>query len=1109
MLPSSNKKIIQKPAADLVKDGQVLEVGEATSLAESGFDLSNLNPVENKLWQNQSYPLGDADQQSYPPADRGVRFVSFEAKNYGTAMARVESLETPGTYFRIGISRFSQPVMMRAALLRKLGYFLPSPRYYSNLKLQFSTEEQKKDFLEEAQKYAGDFDSRKWIISDNPETHSVVLASSTLEVVSNDFFDIHWGFAPNPDDPRQKPLVQLLSKNRAYRALLLPYALVDVPESVNRYSARMILVQSGYAVIQQSSAKSFEACTYQDFRWLLKRMSKLTPKDYQDIVSEGHYPSEIEPLVLAKLLYRADETLKMFSLTSNIKLQPLDITSSSGLVKKGKVTQEFVPGYPQRFAHGDRTSPYNEGDFGRYLGVLFNSSVLGSLIEKANEYLQAQTIDDIAAKHQQDKIQSFLDWLSSGGRSEPTYQNVGFFGGPVGGLNLSATRNIATGAYSGSTAPVQLVDNVSVGATVGYFAGLDGMQNFFPMFQGNLRYIRDYTHVRPILSIKEGTKVSWTNVLVPQFMTSLSDVLKSEETSVTDSDGKVQQQKSLDKFLADLRVGEIFTISDSVALGVGIQTQSGLNALLGITPFNFLNSLTLGVDATAVILRQVSFARTSEGVQVFIREMKNKGAGLELNASYFLKLLKIRSQMQAADVNTEAFVIDYDPSIAAESSADSEQGQKFAKTRENLRAALHPLFKYNETEVLYSKFRNNKFLIQHKFNTQDTKLQILAFKWDAFKEEHLMTLQYPPSEEHPELDPKDEEVTLYSYKKGKLKGRDYIGMLFDVMDGIFGYKKQKITIARALGDNPANIPLGSAYWTQINTEADLTKNGKQYPSVAQVQHVWGGWSMSKAKFFNLVDEIENEFSGTELAPYRLINKESLLNMKSLDFYRITANLSILEGGVAKIQELLVQADAADKPVYRPSFFLFRFFQNLSQLGGNKARAEDPELFKDMMAILGNGDEKAGTDKYMEQCKAEQENRNNGVNGSHNSPTSTYVYGTLYDCMSEWLRKLIKYSRHIPEDKKEQTKWMTEVLEIMEERIPLAQLLKFLGPENYLFFIRVNGFRVGDEDGDLEYYSNTIGDPTKNYDYAGGLFQLYAKKTRIIPIEIDRTQGGFQ
>ncbi|MNL60794.1 hypothetical protein D3C87_1846380 [compost metagenome] len=95
------------------------------------------------------------------------------------------------------------------------------------------------------------------------------------------------------------------------------------------------------------------------------------------------------------------------------------------------------------------------------------------------------------------------------------------------------------------------------------------------------------------------------------------------------------------------------------------------------------------------------------------------------------------------------------------------------------------------------------------------------------------------------------------------------------------------------------------------------------------------------------------------------------------------------------------------------------------------------------------------------------------------------------------------------DKKAQTRWLTDVLYVLDKQLPLPQMLKLLGEENYVFVVRLNGFRTGDEDGDLEYFSNSLGDPKENLEYANGLISMFATKTRISPIELDRSQGGFR
>jgi len=163
----------------------------------------------------------------------------------------------------------------------------------------------------------------------------------------------------------------------------------------------------------------------------------------------------------------------------------------------------------------------------------------------------------------------------------------------------------------------------------------------------------------------------------------------------------------------------------------------------------------------------------------------------------------------------------------------------------------------------------------------------------------------------------------------------------------------------------------------------------------------------------------------------------------------------------------------------------------------------------MLRIFGNGNYNAGRDRYMGACYDYHENRNGNSDRGGSTPTGAWVNGTYYDCLMPWTEKLLKLSATYPKDKKSQTQWMTNVIYVLEQEIPLPQLLKFLGEDNYIFFVRINGFRSGDEDGDLEYFSNTLGDPKKNIEYANGLIAMYANKTRISPIELDRSLGSFR
>ena len=116
-------------------------------------------------------------------------------------------------------------------------------------------------------------------------------------------------------------------------------------------------------------------------RWLARRLSTFTEDDYREIVREGHFPEELNQLLYAKLLYRSSNLFELVGIqpVRKLALPSLNINSSGGLVVDGKVMKEFVPGYPERFSHGDRETPFKDGDFERYLGVRAKSSVIASV----------------------------------------------------------------------------------------------------------------------------------------------------------------------------------------------------------------------------------------------------------------------------------------------------------------------------------------------------------------------------------------------------------------------------------------------------------------------------------------------------------------------------------------------------------------------------------------------------------------------------------------------------------------------------------------------------------------------------------------------------------
>jgi hypothetical protein len=1102
-------KTIGKPASDLIgPSGQVLEVGEAAQMSSQGIDLSNLNPKENKLWQNQKYPGVDTQANYYPQAEAGVQYLSASAlvKEMYTLQARVSAKSNPNAYFRLTLSRMSHNALMRAVLLRKLGFFIYNPKYYSKLRVYFSSEDQKNMFIEDVQKESVivDLVDRKWILDDDKKNHSLLLADVILEINNPDYLNIATGMVPNSSE---RATLELLAKYRAFRSLIIPFLLVDIPESINRYSPKFGSVLAGHVVLTYPYADSFTGTGWDDARWVLHKILQLNESDLREIVNAGAFPADYNELVYAKLVYRIRNAAELFDLNSEfrIKLPNLNISTPSGYVKDGKVMKEDYPGYPIRFAHGDRPSPFAEGDLGRYLGLRGKSAVIATAIGEFNKKLQVLKMETAASKHAQDIRQRIIDHIRANPR-EPLYQKVEAWGGPVGGFNISANRSISTGTYYDSSAPIQLVDNISVAGSLGYFMALDGVPKVMPMAGGNVSLMRDYTHVRPILSMTEAKEVEWNKLIIPAFMNRLANILKEEKTTEKDGDGAEVDRYAVDKLMAELKTGEVFTVTDSLVTTAYAQISSSLDVLMGIAPLNFMNTISAGADASRVTLRQTSIMKTDKGLQIYVRSQNSKIFGLTLDANYFINVMKIRAQTQAADIKTDAFIVNYSPALS-DSVEGSKIGEDVDKTRESLRPALAALLKDNNAALFYKNFKYQQFHIDHELKTKELRAKFLLMRANSFTEDHWAKILYPRSEEAPELNPEDEKVVLFSHKKGQLVGRDLLGMGIDVLQNLLNRKsKVAVDLGASQDPNPANAPFGKAYWRTINTEADLSPNGDRYPTVAVLSHVWGGWKLKRDAFFKLMDDITGQFKDTPVGSYRIIEKEAFMNVKSIDFYRINAILSVLPGGVARVKDLITQPKSEAKQ--EKAKFLSRFFQKLSEKK-NGARPQDKDMYKEIMKIIGNGDTNAGEASYLQTCQENYQKTHGSGEATATAP-SFWKNGNNYKCLDTWMDKLMTLAATYPQkDEAEQVRWMTQVLYILDEYIPVAQILNYLGQENFIFTIRINGFRTGDEDADLEYFSNSVGEPKKNIDYANGLFQMFANKTGITPVEIDRSLGGFK
>lgn len=1131
-------KTFTKPASNLLgPQGQKLSFAELTKMNEAGFDLSKLQPVEDKYWQNKKYSAVEQDvHQQMPDSETGVVLDSYLGANRELGFYSIIVKPANGKSERFGLTLGLQThaSLLKSALLRKLGYFQQSPKHYDKIKLTFSSKEEKDLFVKRAfceegpdavaidclslAPFKTETDKREFL--SDAGLKSLYVHGAYLEKMDNEIPSLFDGLTPASTDS-----IPYFASGRQFRALLVPFVIGDVQESLGRVAPESVLVRDGWAYITYGFSDYFSQTGGDDVKWMLRRVAQLNDKDWDEIVEAAQLPKSLNQLAKAAIMSRAENMITWFFDTDGKKMMQATIptskyTSADGLVVDGRITQEYIPGEPHRFTHGERQSPFEKGDFLRYMTIKSQSSAIGVAINKLQEKLKLQRT-------------KLIDTKQTGWRMKPngTFAPVGYADGYEFGLNFGASRIVTTGTYYGSQAAVQLVDNVNVRAGVGLFRMIEDFSGISSMLGGNVSYMRDFTHVIPIQSMKETKEISWKDLYVPSRLHKIASPL---------NDGK------LTEFFANFKNGEVFTITESFGAGAQAGYKYGLEAILGFASQTG-PSLGLSAGGNKVILRQTQITKTDAGFQIFIRNQNTKAFQVTVDVNYFINLLKVKHETTITDLHTDAYILNANTDFITQVDAALEEVKKEAIEKEEdpavaidnyfnenpelskryksqkgftdkMTGALRALILQSNTDQLAKNFKKQVFEIDHDLNTKEFKTRFLWWRKSKLTEEHLLKIFKPVVTDPGSGQVDNKPIEIVTYRKGKLTGKDVLGLALNVVD--YGLQKAAGDYAPALSQdaqNPSQMPFGRAQWHIVRTDTELTKDRPgALPTVAILQNVWGGWSLKKKDLDVILQKLRDkfntpEFAGTEFQNKPLIPDARFAQVKKIDFFRITENLSLLPTAMEKIKAMLITPDATGVKVDKMNF-LDRLFSGIFEGKDRKARPEDKVIFKNLMTMIGGGNEELGRAHYMEQCKAKKAQQDqNSHNYGEPVNTTAWLKGTKYECLESWVDDIISLAReYVRSDLREQNRIMTELIYVLEENIPLPTLLQGLGKENYLYFIEVTGFRKGDENADEAFsVSNVLGEPAKKHPYSNGLISVFSEKTKIIPIELDRSQGSFQ
>ncbi|MCS6838470.1 MAG: hypothetical protein NZ480_06440 [Bdellovibrionaceae bacterium] len=1067
----------KQPASDLwdFKSNRYLSPEEVVQIEASTGSSDLIDPAPNLFWSPQVIPT-----QTEPPILDETETYQFLPKETETIFQYfIGKIQNPKNLqkFRFLISRFNVRDIIAARLLNRLGYVIPSVQYVPKLKIRFANHSELESFIFDFQKaLLVDADLRSWISEVDRENNTVTIRYPIVQALPSTEYDFYLGQLLDPQIPEHRTDALRFAQLRAYRALIAPLTLVNIPESINRFHPRAVQVVGGNVIFYHGSASSFFSTTRDDIRWILRKMASLTTAEWQSLVESALLPPSLTQLVTAKIIHRLNQMLEVFQL-AHLKISPLplDLTSEDGLVKNGKVTQELIPDYPFRLSHKDREPIISSDDFKHILRIKGWSAVLQTALNHLNEKLEVLKMEKIL-KNRQKEIHERIQHHIKTKPWEPLYQKVESWGGSIGGFVIHGDRSLSVGNYQNSKALIQLIDNISVSGSLGYFFAVDGYSYSKPNGLTQIYFSRDYTHIRPLNSIKESKTIDDTVLELPSRLNDLFAILndqnqKSEET--------VTQSKSpLKELLQKLRTNETIVITDSLVTAAGLGTVTNFPTLFRLSKTSIANRINLGINGQKLWLRQTFITRTEKGLQISYNYQRNTGASINLDLSYFLNFLSLGWQKNKLNIYSDVYLFD------AEKNSDRSSAFELA---------LWDLFKHNQSERLKNQFSDLKFNIHQSSNLSSEDLLFLLWRMRKFDENKKIRVYFPPHAEYPDLKPEEDPVKIHLHRRGYLEGLDYFGLLTQFFNGLLNrhLPDLKAQLPKNTYIDPSQMIWGSSRWKTIRIETDeKTKN-----SIGILQTVWAGWQASQAQFRQLLEQIHQQFDLSRKWGYPLFQQEEFMTVKKIKFYRIIASFHVLPEAMNNLFEKLFGEDPQfmQKPRYSR---VQSFFQSISKTLGKPYHPGEPSFYRRVAMLLGGGDVQKGIAKIQENCPIEHPGH--------------WYNEVFYSCLDEWIIKMFQLLRTYQKlsNIDEKNRWFADILENLFSYFNLDQISEFFDSKHFLFKLQISGFREGDEDGDLDYFSHTYGNPERSIPYLNGFIFELSEETGILPHILDRSYSGF-
>lgn len=860
-------RYMNDPAVDLTRHGKLLMPDEVHKLREDSkgrFDISTLNPEESSdLWKDSYVSKLPVDNNPVIDMDE-VKYHSPVLSPSGIFRFNISNGQD-GKLHTMMLSKTVHSVLLAKSILRKIGYQIPDIKYLPRVIIKFKDEAEKKGFISYLENVAFAGAPKNWIIEEL-EDNKLLLQDLVIMDSNHTIYNLAVGVTSD-----------MIQGRRLLSSLAVPLSIVNLTESVNMLRWNVGVKDGNGINLFHDQLPEFQ-CSWDDARWIARRIEKLSREDWKEIVNSSQIPKAVQMILVEKLISRRNSAMKLFKVDAEEMKVDSNISNGVELVN-GKLTQQNWPGYASRFAYGDPDSPLADSEMRSFLKSRGISTLLDLVVAQINQLPFLGTdIQKINEEKFQEQVNELL--ADSVGKNQPAELPLKSWIFPTFRGQMILSRNLVTGSYMGTDNLVQLVDTVGVAVGAGAFVGVMGLPTPLTAYaSGEALLVRTYAHLRPVTSIQKSLKYPFKNILVPLVKRDYGRKLHEAASLAVDptasEEARVAKvEEALKPFKESMDVGESILITDSLATYAGAKIGAGYE--------KFITASVAVTPGHQVVSRFHVHRKNADTFQIY-RDLGHVGSfGLSFALDSLIPVLDVSYKKSAGHAKVKFYSLNL-----------NAKNPDVLKNASLLRRAIVS----SSTRDIEEDENGKPYILKHSFKESSPTLKLFFWQWQWLNSSTDIIV----------TNPKGDERYFRRQYHGITKGKNYqayVNSLITHWVNLIWDRKAGLSDG---GSNPGYSYKGKGETRFLTLDEELDGAGRKLEPFVKLTRIYNGWSINRQKAQKILDDMKQRYR------YDFFNAPVLNDTRKIFMYNISLNIFFYKNG---IENLLTMKDDQIKQIFR-------------------------------------------------------------------------------------------------------------------------------------------------------------------------------------------------